>query len=147
MNTDTIDPFYKAFRGAFTSCLKWTDLDNFWKVLKKQANKGWFIYTIGEAVPTTPVSADALCNFINELDTRLHQDHKEDYCGIVYIDDKQQPTYIKIYDPDNLGMVCGFSDNPPLPGWIISTCQPKPLEDFVSDRATTKRWWQKLFGW
>ena len=47
--------------------------------------------------------------FVTEIDRLLRQDHAEDYCGIVYADDLQQPRFIKIYDPNNLGVSCGYS--------------------------------------
>ena len=68
-----------------------------------------------------------LSNFIETTDQLLHEQHQEDYCGIVYVDNIDTPEYIKIYDPANLGVVCGYSDNPPLPGWILSRLVPCDL--------------------
>jgi len=61
------------------------------------------------------------------MDKLLRREHQEDYCGIVYANDLQTPGSIKIYDPNNLGVSCGYNDNPPLPGWIMSRIPPVDL--------------------
>jgi len=145
-NTSSLDPFYEKFKSSFTSCMRWDDLSSFWEVLKQHAQlDNWYIYAIGEHVPDLPVSSEELLHFITEIDSLLRKDHDEDYCGIVYADDKAAPTYIKIYDPNNLGVSCGFSNNPPLPGWILSIIPPKTLEDKSVLTQQRKRWWQKLW--
>jgi hypothetical protein len=83
--------------------------------------------------------------FIEEINALLREEHKEDYCGIVYADNLEQPGFIKIYDPHNLGVSCGFSDNPPPPGWIL--CKPRPcdLSTLQTPTAGRRRWWRRLF--
>jgi len=137
--------FKNAFRGQFSGVLQWTDLDALWETLRK-SNASWYIYAIGEAVPQAPVSREELLRFIDEIDALLRKEHEEDYCGIVYVDSRQQPGFIKIFDPNNLGVVCGFSNNPPLPGWILSTIQPEPLEDLRPLPGNRRRWWQKIWN-
>ena len=141
-----LDPFYEKFKGSFTSCMRWDDLNSFWTTLKQHPLlDAWYIYAIGEQVPESAVSSEKFIFFINEIDALLKKEHDEDYCGIVYADDKASPTFIKIYDPNNLGVSCGFSNNPPLPGWILSIIPPKPLEDKSVLTQQRKRWWQKLW--
>jgi hypothetical protein len=137
--------FYQKYRGAFSGILKWPQLDDVWSVLRKHADKGWYVYAIGEPVPQSPVTAVQLHTFIDELDSLLRKEHDEDYCGIVYVDDRQAPTFVKVYDPNNLGVVCGFSDNPPLPGWVISLLPPEPLSEQTFVSQSRRRWWQRLF--
>lgn len=144
--SDTRPDYLQAFRGSFTSLLRWSDLDAFWEVLAKQADANWYIYAIGENVPTTPASAEQVKIFIKEIDKLLRQEHEEDYCGIVYVDDKTQPSFIKIYDPNNLGVSCGFSDNPPLPGWVLSQLPPAELNEQTFLPQNRRRWWQRLFA-
>lgn len=144
MNAQILDPFYPAFRGRFSSCLKWEHLTELWDVVKRDAEKHWYIYAINESVPAFPASHKDLHRFVDEIDKLLHQDHDEDYCGIVYVDNKTEPTFIKIYDPNNLGVVCGFSHSPPLPGWTLSVLPPKSLSDGAMNTAQRKRWWQKF---
>jgi hypothetical protein len=139
------DVFYKAFRGNFTSLLSWQQLDEFWNVVRRKADAGWYIYAIGTPVPAQPSTPEAVAKFITEVDALLRNDHREDYCGIVYADSKENPTLVKIFDPNNLGVSCGFSNNPPLPGWVLSLIPPQPLESKRPLPAGRQRWWQALW--
>jgi hypothetical protein len=80
------------------------------------------------------------------MDQLLRADHQEDYCGIVYADDLASPSFIKVYDPHNLGVVCGFSDDPPLPGWVLSKLRPCDLPAARQPTDARRGWWQRLFG-
>ncbi len=117
-----------------------------WEVLRRDAEGGWHIYAIGEAPPAQSSSGELLKTFLFEIDELLHKEHGEDYCGIVYTDSTQAPRFVKIFDPNNLGVSCGFSDNPPLPGWILSKLPPIDLEAAAPLPGNRRRWWQKLLG-
>ena len=145
MNDLIIQPYLISFRGSFKGIRTWEDLDIFWKTLKSKADQIWYIYAIGETVPTEPVSKEQLYKFIDEIDALLHREHQEEYCGIVYVDDKTNPEFVKIYDPNNLGVVCGFSDNPPLPGWTVTRLPPVELSEDTFLPKNRKRWWNRLF--
>lgn len=137
--------YLQAFRGSFTSALRWHHLDDLWQRLR-ETPEGWYVYAIGEKPPAETLSAADFLSFLEGVDKLLREEHEEDYCGIVYADDLKAPTMIKIYDPHNLGVVCGFSENPPLPGWVLSHMPPVDLQ---SDRPlpnNRKRWWRRLFG-
>ena len=75
-----------------------------------------------------------------------HEEHAEEYCGIVYADSFETPSFVKIYDPGNLGVSCGYSDHPPLPGWILSRLPPSDLNAAAMLPANRKRWWRRLLG-
>jgi hypothetical protein len=139
------DPFLAAFRGSFTSALRWHQLDELWERVRERADAGWYLYAIGEPPPSAPADADRVGRFIDEIDRLLHAEHDEDFCGIVYADDPKSPTMIKIYDPNNLGVVCGFSDNPPLPGWVMSLLPPVDLPAALPPKGR-RRWWQRVLG-
>lgn len=139
------DDFRSRFKGRFVSLRKWSDLDDFWQVLRDQAD-GWYVYAPGESVPTEALDATALQAFITELDELLRREHQEDYCGIVYVDDKAAPDFIKVYDPNNLGSACSASSEPPLPGWVFSRIPPVDLAMPVVLPAGRRRWWARLFG-
>jgi len=142
--TPADDTYLAAFRGSFTSALRWPQLDALWRRVRAQP-EGWFVYAIGEQPPGAPAVADDLLHFIDEIDRLLRREHDEDYCGIVYADDLGEPTMIKVYDPNNLGVSCGYSDNPPLPGWVLSRLAPVDLEA-ARQPAGRRRWWQRLFA-
>ncbi len=146
MDMSIQETYLAAFRGNFTSTMRWHDLDAFWDVLKVQADDHWYIYAVDEKPPLATVDKGQLLDFIDKIDELLHSDHDEDYCGIVYIDNQQIPEFIKIFDPNNLGVSCGFSENPPLPGWILSKIQPVELESALNPPKNRQRWWQKIFA-
>jgi hypothetical protein len=141
--TPTDDPYLVAFRGSFTSALRWPQLDALWDRVR-QAPERWYVYAVGEPPPTSPATADELLRFIVEIDQLLRREHDEDYCGIVYADRLAAPSMIKIYDPNNLGVSCGYSDNPPLPGWVLSRLRPADLAA-ARQPAGRRRWWRRLF--
>lgn len=145
MDLSVQEAYLTAFRGKFTSVMRWPQLDAFWQTLRSQADDGWYIYAVGETPPDAPVAKEKLLKFIDEIDVLLHQEHDEDYCGIVYIDNHDRPEFIKIFDPNNLGVSCGFSEKPPLPGWILSRIQPIELEEALYPPKNRQRWWQKIF--
>ena len=138
-------PFAAAFRGSFTSALRWPQLDKLWQYVRERPS-GWFIYAIGEPPPETTAEAPELLRFVDEIDQLLRREHDEDYCGIVYADDLGAPAMIKIYDPHNLGVSCGYSDNPPLPGWVMSLIPPVDLSVTQPIPKNRRRWWERLFG-
>ena len=143
MNTEP--DFRTAFRGTFSGVLRWPQLDALWETLRAGADDGWYIYAVGEPPPGQPVTAGELNRFIDEVDALLRRDHEEEYCGIVYTDSFEHPAFVKIFDPHNLGVSCGYSDNPPLPGWILSRIPPRDLRAGVLP-GNRRRWWQRLFG-
>lgn len=135
--------FQRYYMGRLWSVLSWEQLDAFWKRI---TGEGWFIYAVGETPPAQPATAEALSAFIAQIDALLRKEHHHDYCGIVYADDLEAPHFVKIFDPNNLGVSCGFSDNPPLPGWILSRVPPEDLKPAAPLPEGRKRWWRALFG-
>ena len=140
------DPFLAAFRGSLTSALRWPQLDALWERVRERAGLGWYLYQVGEPPPARPADAGQVETFIRELDALLRAEHQESYCGIVYADDLAAPRLIKIYDPHNLGVSCGYSDNPPLPGWVMSLLPPCDLPATRAPTRSRRRWWQLLFA-
>jgi len=63
-------------------------------------------------------------------------------CGIVYADDLDNPSLIKIYDPSHLGTSCGSSKHRILPGWVMSKMPPSDLSPSHLVPQNRKRWWQ-----
>jgi len=121
------NPYIKANLGYFKGIRHWHELDTFWQHLETVNDGQWFVYDTQKLPPETPITTNDFSLFLKDINSLLHEQHQEDYCGIVYVDDINKPTFIKIYDPANLGVVCGYSDNPPLPGWILSKLAPCDL--------------------
>jgi len=138
-------PYLRAYNGRLKGVLRWQELDQVWSRLLHCNDGGWYVYAVGEAPPTAPASRDQLERFLVEIRQLLRDDHKEDYCGIVYADDHERPGFVKIFDPNNLGAVCGSSKIPPLPGWTLSRVAPDNLEHAFPQTGDRRRWWQKVF--
>jgi hypothetical protein len=135
--------FQELNSGRLWAVMSWEQLTAFWTRLDTDA--GWYLYAVGEPVPTAPASAERTAAFVHRIDTLLRDDHRHDYCGIVYADDLQQPSFVKIYDPNNLGVSCGFSKNPPPPGWIMSRVPPEEILPQQKLPEGRRRWWASLF--
>lgn len=140
------DPFLIRYRGYLSNLLKWEDLDTLWQTLREQSNSDWYIYAVGEAPPQHPSSAGQLATFISEIDKLLHQEHDEEYCGIVYVDDRTSPSLVKVFDPNHLGSSCGPGFGEVLPGWVLSTMAPVDLQATIAPPNNRRHWWQKLFN-
>jgi hypothetical protein len=140
---DTENDFLAKYRGLLYNILSWDQLSAFWARLDRGA--GWYLYAVGHSIPTDKASPVEVDRFVNEVDRLLHNEHEEDYCGIVYADDLQNPSFVKIYDPNNLGVSCGSSGKHIFPGWIMSLQLPVELEPEVTPN-NRKRWWNSLFG-
>ena len=138
--------FLQRSLGSFTGILKWQQLDDLWQVLKAKADAGWYVYVVGDDLPVSTVSADHLCQFITEMDILLKKEHQQDYCGLVYVDDVNDPGFIKIYHPNNLGGACSTSKAPPLPGWILSLLKPEDLAGTAVLTSSRMRWWRRIFS-
>lgn len=145
MNDRQLD-FRAAFKGTFSGVLRWEQLDALWDTLRADVGDDWYLYAVGEEPPTETVIDEDMLRFIDEVDVLLRREHEEDYCGIVYVDDVHAPSFVKIFDPNNLGVSCGYSDNPPLPGWILSKLPPADLQVPVRQPGNRRRWWQRLFA-
>ncbi|HYQ72454.1 MAG TPA: hypothetical protein VET88_11080 [Gammaproteobacteria bacterium] len=126
--------------------LRWEQLDALWEVLARDAGGGWYIYAVGEPPPVRPASSAVLQRFLTEIGELLRREHDEPYCGIVYTDSMTAPAFVKIFDPNNLGVSCGYSDDPPLPGWILSKLPPVDLEAPSLLPGNRRRWWRRLFA-
>lgn len=134
--------FEQGFNGSFYSVLRWHQLDKLWQKLKHNAQQGWFLYTTSTLVPEKVATAEEMIAFIEQLDQQLRELHREDYCGLVYVDDLHNPSFIKIYNPANFRGSCSCSPAA-LPGWIISRQKPQDLQALESARVKLKkkRWW------
>lgn len=141
---ESVPAYLAQFRGSFTSALRWPQLDALWERVRASPD-GWYVYAIGEPPPAEPAPRETLLRFVDEIDALLRREHDEDYCGIVYADVPAAPTMIKIYDPNNLGVSCGYSTNPPLPGWVLSHLAPIDLPA-ARQPAGRRRWWRRLLG-
>ncbi len=137
--------FTARMQGVFWGVLGWHDLDALWARVRAQP-EGWYASLVGETPPDAPLAPDALARFVDEVDALLRREHEYDYCGIVYTDDLESPSFVKIYDPNNLGSSCGCSTVKIPPRWVLSRIPPERVEDTAPMPNGRRRWWQRLFA-
>lgn len=136
--------FDALFDGMLISLLSWDQLKQFWQALDVSA--GWYLYALGEKRPENPADSEHVSTFVRELDMLLRKEHDEDYCGIVYADNLEHPSLIKIYDPNHLGTSCGSGKHKILPGWVMSRIPPSDLDPSHHVPHNRRRWWQGIVG-
>lgn len=139
MDSTASAAFHARLKGTFQGILQWQQLDALWGRIKSGQ---WFFYQVGETPPEKPLSGDELAVRIDALNTLLRHDHDYHYCGIVYVDDVEAPTLVKVYDPNNLGSSCSHSATPTPPRWILSTAQPALVESHAPVPGNRKHWWR-----
>ncbi len=135
--------FTEVYQGMLWGIKEWSRWDTFVEKLNASADDGWYMYFVGVDFPLQPLVATAFRQHLEAIDALLHHDHREKYLGIVYVDDFDNPSLIKIYDPNNLGASCGSSGKLVPPGWIMSRMAPADLGSFVVPEGR-KRWWREL---
>ena len=132
-----------AFRarlgGTFQGVMRWEGLDALWSRLRLGR---WFVYQTDLAPPAEPLDGDALAARLAEIDAELRREHAYDYCGIVYVDDPEAPTLVKVYDPANLGTSCSHGDAPIPPKWILCTARPASIAREAPAPAFRWRLWR-----
>jgi hypothetical protein len=126
--------YLEQFRGRFIGIMQWQDCNDLLGTLKSNPDE-WYIYNTDEVVPSETATPSNFISQLNGIKEILTTQHQERYCGIVYTDNLDKPSFVKIFHPKNLGKVCGYSDNPPLPRWVLS--KTKPI-DVVQEFGTPK---------
>ncbi|NOR40595.1 MAG: hypothetical protein GQ537_05250 [Gammaproteobacteria bacterium] len=135
-NTIATNPFVELVIGSLTGILSWNELDHMWQRVCQDSNSGWYLYKSGKQPPDTVITEDELKVCIASLNEYLRESHTKEYCGIVYVDSVDEPTLIKIFDPESLASICNIYGKTPLHGWVISKLKPvnlKVLEEAGSD--------------
>lgn len=141
-----VTPFLAKFNGVLKNVLEWTWWDAVVAALKEKSDGGWYVYYVGEAVPVGTLSPWWFNGFLDRLSDLLRHEHVETYLGIVYVDDFADPSFIKIYDPNNLGSSCGSSSRSVLPSWVLSRVPPTDLHATAPIPGNRRRWWQELLA-
>jgi len=117
--------YFQQFKGRFLGVMQLDDCDTLLQTLIQNPDN-WYVYDTLETMPSSTISADNFITKINNIKAIIDEDHDERYCGIVYVDDLKNPSFVKIFHPKNLGKTCGSSENPPMPQWLIS--KEKPMD-------------------
>ncbi len=134
--------FEQSLSGRFENMLSWAQLDALWEQVNA-SDTPWYLYEVGMDVPQEPISAQDLPTKIKSLDQILHDHHNYDYCGIVYADNPEAPTLVKIYGPKNLGASCGSGGNKVWPRWVLSHMKPAAV-GVALDETGKPSWWKNF---
>lgn len=134
--------FESKLNGTLYGLMRWQDWDALKQRFQDESGNRWYAYAVGAELPETTLDADALRHLLDEIDALLRRDHTEDYLGIVYVDDLDAPSFIKIYDPNNLGASCGSIGYKVQPGWILSLDRPTPIQADTPLPGNRRRWWE-----
>jgi len=144
-SADPASTFSRQMDGYLRGMLYWEQLDALWLRVRAEP-QGWYVSQLGEAVPSAPLEAQALSRFVDEIDALLRSEHRQNFCGVVYADVPELPTFIKIFDPRHMGSFCSCSSTPIPPRWVLSRSHPEPIQDDAPADGARRRWWSRLFG-
>jgi len=109
--------------------MRWEDLDRLWLRVKDHGDNAWYLYHAGNEGGDTTASAAQVAEFVSGIDATLRREHREDYCGVVYVDDPADPAYIKVYHPRGMGTSCALPGHTTPATWILSRRGPaRPVE-------------------
>jgi hypothetical protein len=120
--------YLENFRGRFIGLLRWDDCDELLEILKSDPSD-WYVYDTLTEVPDVVLTAELFLLKLAEMKEILVADHKGKRCGTVFTNDLNKPTFVKIFNPNNLGKVCGGSDSPAIPQWLLSKEKPADIAE------------------
>ncbi len=116
--------YLAQFQGRFIGIMQWDKCNALFDTLIDNPSNDWHFYDTTSTVPLSVTSANTLVERLTSIKSIIQDKHKERYCGVVYVDDLKNPTFIKIFNPNNLGKACGSSEHPPIPQWLLSKTPP-----------------------
>ena len=134
--------FLQTYTSRMSGVLRWPQLDKLWQ--KLDAGEGWYLYEIGNDVPTRPLDSPALQQAVKQIDAFLRQEHDAEYCGVVYADSLINPGVLKIYHPKKMGASCGSSGSTVLPKWTLSRQPPIDLVEWALEKDQKPAWWKHM---
>ena len=115
--------YIDEFQGRFIGIMQWDDCHALLQKLIEHPND-WYLYDTLNQVPKNQVDADEFVKTLKTIKEILTDEHQERYCGIVYTNDLENPSFVKIFHPKNIGKSCGSSEHPPIPQWLLSKTKP-----------------------
>lgn len=134
--------YLDIYNGRMSGVLRWPQLESLWQGLK--AEQGWYLYEVGADLPKHKITRIDLECAITEMDRFLRDEHPEKYCGVVYTDNLQDPSMIKVYHPKKMGASCGSSGSTVLPRWTLSRQPPVDLVEWALKRDRKPVWWKHM---
>ncbi len=123
-----------CFSGRLSGLLQWDQFEALWSSLA-QSPDGWYVRDFkSAALPDAPMPGDAFKNWLAETEKFLRKRHREEYCGFLYVNDRDAPVFIKVFDPRKMGSSCGCSGHI-MPRWTISRMPPERTIDEMAEEV------------
>ena len=127
--------FWASFAGQFSGVLDWSDVEALFQSLKTN-NTGWYVYDMKsmdddnpQTIADCPVATEppsAFLEFLSKAEKVIYKRRSRPYCGAIYVDNADDPAFIKIFDPTKMGSSCSCSTDPVLPRWTVTRIKPEP---------------------
>lgn len=125
INADLPDTaFWRAYGGKFAGLPTWAAFDAFWARFEA-AGGDWYVFDPSGNAPRAPEPDLAAARA--EARGCVEQVRARGFCGAVFADNLEAPTFVKVFDPYRMGGVCGGSGERVLPRWIFSRTAPDAL--------------------
>lgn len=118
-------PYWAAFQGKFFGVLKWEDVDQFWISLADK--NSWYINDLDKEFVSQKASPAQFSTFLGVAKTLIDSRRDMSMSGAIYTDNIQSPSFVKIFDPANMGSACNISGVRTMPRWILSQIPPEPM--------------------
>ncbi len=145
------DPYWKTYMGRFFGILDWGEADALLGALKSGTGAGagdWYLFDTDRPCPETTASQPELAGALDDNLALLADFRDRTVCGTLYVDDRQDPSFIKMFDPYRMGSSCGGTGaNTVIARWIVSRAKPSPLPPDGKDPARGAALWKRLIGW
>lgn len=117
--------FWHRYSGKFKGVPTWEGFDRFWAVFTATGGD-WYVFDPSGDAPDAP-EAD-LARVFEEARACVEEVREmRSFCGTVFADDFEKPSFVKVFDPWKMGASCGSSGERILPRWIFSRIAPDPL--------------------
>ena len=116
---------YQALsEGRLLGVLKWPHFETLWAYLGTHPD-GWYVWDLQKPdVPEQTLGVEQFRSFLEVSEAYLRDRHRVEHFGVIYTDNLEAPSFMKIYDPKNMGSACNTSGEPVAPRWIVSLVKP-----------------------
>ena len=118
-------PFWRAYQARASGLLIWDDIDALWPQLTAQPT-GWHVYDLKTTPPEAPLPEAEFTGFLPQAQALVNARRDRSHSGAIYIDNRDTPSFIKIFDPTNMGTSCGGDHDMIFPRFILSKLKPDP---------------------
>jgi hypothetical protein len=126
--------YWNRYGGRFSGILKWEDLDGFWGRLQSSPD-AWYVFDPEQKIPLAAQTSQAFSETVATARALLETRREMSHSGAIYTDHMERPTFVKVFDPSNMGSACNISGQRTMPRWIFSHIPPDPLPPAAPARA------------